>query len=396
MPASHRRQTVLLAMAIALMAGTAIGQDQAPAAASGQKLPSIVVTPAKTRTIVDRVVATGTIKAVEEVYVQPLVEGLQVKSLEADVGDVIEAGAVMARLNDDTLLLQRSQLVANLAKAEAAVAQSRAQLTEAEASQNEALRQFERTSRLAQSGTATTSQRDQAETALASAKARQITATQAIAVAEADMKVVESQMADIDLRLARTEIKAPVSGTVAARNARIGAIASGAGTPLFTIVRDGEIELVAEVPEDVVMRLKPGQPATIAAAGKSEPLKGSVRLVSPVVDATTRLGSVHIAIDDDAAARPGMFGNASVTISEVEAIALPLSAVTSDGSQSTVNLVENDVVKSVPVETGTQDGAYIQVTEGLSEGALVIAKAGVFVRDGEKINPVEDTGSVSN
>lgn len=396
MPASHRRQTVLFAMAIALMAGTAMSEENAPAARSEHRLPSIVVTPAKTRMIVDRVVATGTIQAVEEVYVQPLVEGLQVKSLEADVGDAVEAGAVMARLNDDTLLLQRSQLVANLAKAEAAVAQSRAQLTEAEASQNEAQRQFERTSRLAQSGTATTSQRDQAETALASAKARQITAKQAIAVAEADIKVVESQIDDIDLRLARTEIKAPVAGTVAARSARIGAIASGAGTPLFTIVRDGEIELVADVPEDVVMRLKPGQSAAISVAGKSEPLKGTVRLVSPVVDAATRLGSVHIAIDDDAAVRPGMFGNASVTISEVEDVALPLSSVTSDGTKSTVNLVEDGIVKVVPIQTGTQDGAYVQVTEGLEDGALVIAKAGVFVRDGEKINPVQDTGSVSN
>jgi HlyD family secretion protein len=49
-----------------------------------------------------------------------------------------------------------------------------------------------------------------------------------------------------------------------------------------------------------------------------------------------------------------------------------------------------------PVKTGIQDGAFIEVTEGLKEGDLVVAKAGVFVRDGDRINPVEDNSSVSN
>ncbi|KPF46449.1 efflux RND transporter periplasmic adaptor subunit [Rhizobium sp. G187] len=395
MPGFHRNKTMLLAAAVALAATTALAQDAAKPVAE-PRLPTIVVTPAKTRTIVDRILATGTIRPVEEVYVQPLVDGLQVKSLEADVGDTVAADAVMARLNDDTLLLQRSQLVANLAKAEAALAQYEAQVTEAEAGQNEAKRQFDRSTRLAEAGTVSTAQREQAESALASADARLITARQAIAVAQSDIKVVESQIADVDLRLARTEIKSPVSGTVSARSARIGAIGSGAGTPLFTIIRDGQIELVADVPEGAILRLKEGQKATITVAGSSTTLSGSIRLVSPVIDAETRLGSVHIAIDDDKAARAGMFGSASITISEEEAIALPLSAVTSEGNSSTVRLVDKDVVKVVTIEMGIQDGAYVQVTKGLEDGALVVAKAGVFVRDGDKINPVEDTGSVSN
>ena len=48
------------------------------------------------------------------------------------------------------------------------------------------------------------------------------------------------------------------------------------------------------------------------------------------------------------------------------------------------------------VKTGIQDGAFIQVTEGLAEGDKVVAKAGVFVRDGDRINPVDETSSVSN
>ena len=395
MPSFNRSRTVLATAAFLLSASVAFAQETA-ATTIEQNLPAIVVTTAKPRDLVDRVLAAGTIRATEEVYVQPQVEGLQIKSLEADVGDRVEAGSVVARLSDDTLLLQKSQLLANRAKAEAALAQFRAQATEAEANLREAQRQFDRAARLADAGSVSTSQRDQAETSLASATARAETANQSITVAEADIKVIDSQVADIDLRLARTEIKAPVSGTVSVRNARIGAIASGGGQPLFTIIRDGEIELVADVTESSILRLKEGQPAVVTVAGSAEPLSGSIRLVSPVVDPVTRLGSVHIAIDDDAAARAGMYGSAEIRVGEANSIALPLTAVTSNRNGSTVRVVENGTVRLVDIETGIQDGAFIQVTGGLQEGDKVVAKAGVFVREGDRIRPVDDDSSVSN
>ncbi|TPP11811.1 efflux RND transporter periplasmic adaptor subunit [Rhizobium glycinendophyticum] len=390
------RKAMFAASMLTLMASVAIAQETPAAPAKTPALPSIIVTPAKSRTLVDRIVATGTIKSVEDVYVQPQVEGLQIKSIEVDVGDTVSEGQVVARLNDDTLKLERSQQVANQAKAEAALAQYRAQVIEAEASLKEAQRQFDRATRLSSSGSVSASQREQAETTLASATAKVETAKQSIAVAEADIKVVESQIADIDLRLARTEIKSPVAGTVSERNARIGAIASGSASPLYTVIRDGQIELVADVTEADILRLKVGQPASISVAGSSAPITGSVRLISPVVDAVTRLGSVHIAIDDDAAARAGMYGSAAITIGQADDVALPLSAITSERNVTTVRLVTDGVVKMQPVKTGIQDGAFIEVTEGLKEGDLVVAKAGVFVRDGDRINPVEDTSSVSN
>ncbi|RKE83952.1 efflux RND transporter periplasmic adaptor subunit [Rhizobium sp. AG855] len=389
-------RAIMLASMLTLMASVAFAEEKPADAATAPALPSIVVTQAKSRDLVDRIVATGTIKAVEDVYIQPQVEGLQIKSLEADVGDTVAAGQVVARLNDDTLKLERSQQAANLAKAEASLAQSRAQVVEAEANLKEAQRQFDRASRLVTSGSASASQREQAETSLASAQTRVESAKQAIAVAQADIKVIETQISDIDLRLARTEIKSPVAGIISVRNARIGAIASGSASPLFTVIRDGQIELVADVTESDILRLKTDQEAVITVAGTKTPITGSIRLVSPVVDALTRMGSVHIAIDDDMAARAGMYGNAAITIGKADDIALPLSAITSERNVTTVRLVTDGVVKMQTVKTGIQDGPYIEVTEGLKEGDLVVAKAGVFVREGDRINPVEDTSSVSN
>lgn len=383
----------LLALSAALFPVAAAAQD---ASASSPSLPSIVVTEVTSRTLIDRIVATGTIKAVEEIYVQPQVEGLSIRSLEVDVGDRVAADAVVARLNDDTLLLQKSQLVATRAKAEASLAQYQVQLGDAKSGAAEAERQYKRALTLGKSGTLSTASIEQAETAATSAIAKVDSTVQAIAIAEADIKVVESQLADIDLKLARTDVKSPVAGLIAARNAKVGAISSGAGQPMFTIIRDGEIELVADVSETDILKMRVGQKASVKVAGGAATLDGSIRLISPVIDPQTRLGAVHIAIDDDQGARSGMYASAEIVIAEAQGIALPLSAVTTDKRGTTTRLVSDNVVKQVKIETGIQDGAFIEIRDGLKPGDVVVAKAGAFVRDGDRINPVRDETSAES
>ncbi len=117
-------------------------------------------------------------------------------------------------------------------------------------------------------------------------------------------------------------------------------------------------------------------------------IEGKVRLVSPTVDPVTRLGAVHIVIDDENGARAGMYGSAEIVIREANALALPLSAVTTGRTGSTARKVEDNVVKQVKIETGIQDGGFVQVVSGLHAGDMVVAKAGAFVRDGDKIAPV--------
>ncbi|TCV74595.1 HlyD family secretion protein [Neorhizobium sp. R1-B] len=376
------------AILLSLAAGSALSQEAQPAAASQPKLPSIVVTETVTKPLVDRIIATGTIKPVQEVYVQPLVEGLSIKMLNADIGDEVKADSVLATLNEDALLLEKSQLEANKAKAEAGLAQYKAQVIEAEANLADATRQRDRTKRLSQSGTSTVSQVEQAEALVEVRQAQLNAAKQSVAVGDSDIKVVEAQIEDIDLKLARTGVKAPVSGVVSARSAKVGAIASGTGEPLFTIIRDGAIELVADLSETDIQKIKVGQKALVSVAGGKTKIEGKVRLVSPTVDAATRLGAVHIVINDESGARAGMYASAEIVVTETSALALPLSAVITGRDGSSARKVEDNVVKQVKIETGIQDGGFVQVVSGLEAGDLVVAKAGAFVRDGDKIAPV--------
>ena len=384
------------AILLSLLAAPAALAEEPVVTAPKQNLPAIVITTAAMRKLTDKVVATGTVKAVEEVYVQPQVDGLSIRSLNADVGDKVQADSTLATLNEDALILQKSQMLATRAKGEASLAQLHAQLAEAHANAEEAELQRIRAVSMGAKGTMSTSSVEQANASAAANKARVGSAEQAIAVSEADLKVTDSQIADTDLKLARTGIKTPVAGTVASRNARVGAIANGSGDPLFTIIRDSQLELVVDVSESDITKIVIGQKALISLSGSREKLTGTVRLVAPIVDSISRLGAVHITINEGDKARAGMYGSAEIVIRQEEGVALPLTAVNSDEGGSSARKVENGTVKFVNVETGIQDGAYIEILKGLKAGEDVVAKAGAYVRDGDHITPVRDASQASN
>ncbi len=166
--------SLTMAAVAALMVATSLPvlAEETPAKPAMQAHPAIVVTPTTTRSLTDKAVTTGTIRAVDEVYIQPMVDGLSIRALNVDVGDRVEAGSTLAVLNDDALLLQKSQFEANKAKAEAGVAQYRAQVIEAEANLKDAVSQRDRLVRLGKNGTASTSQVEQAVAAADVAEAR--------------------------------------------------------------------------------------------------------------------------------------------------------------------------------------------------------------------------------
>lgn len=356
-----------------------------PAEAS---LPAIRVTDVQMRKLVDRVIVTGTVEAVEEAYVAPQVDGLRIETLKADVGDVVEAGAVLATLADDTLVLQKSQLQANRAKVEAVGSQLEAQLVEAQANEAEAIRQAERAERLVKSKAVAVGEAERLRATATASSARVNSAKQAITANNADLKVIDAQIDDVDLRLARTDIKTTVAGVISERTAKIGAIAAGAGNPLFTIIRDNAIELKGDVAEGDLLKLKPGQLVRMTVAGTSTVVEGKVRTIDPVINATTRLGTVKISISDSSVARIGMYASAEVIVSEREVLTLPLTSVTSEDGGMVVRKVVDGVVTMTKVTTGVQDGDFIEISEGLKAKDIVVEKAGAYVRNGDKVSPV--------
>lgn len=376
-----------LAAASLLLAPVA---GRAEEGAAAESLPAITVSQVRVRPLTDRVIASGLVDAVEEVAVQPLVEGQPIDELLADVGDTVERGQILARLSTSTLELQLAQLAASRAAAQAQIAQAQASVLQAATNAEEAERQAARDQELALAGTVPRAQADQSRAAAESARAAVHVAEQGVASARAQLELAEAQIENAELQLSRTEVEAPVAGLVVARNAQVGAIASAAGGPMFTIVRDNAMELRAEVAELDLLRLAPGQRAILSAAEGGEALSGTVRLVEPSIDPQTRLGTARVEIDDPTRVVRGMFLTAEVVVSEEETLAVPVTALASGAEGATAMRVAEGVVERVPVVPGIRDGAFVGIREGLAEGDLVVTKAAAFVRDGDRINPVPE------
>ena len=323
-------------------------------------LPAITVTTVTTRVVEDHILASGMIAAVEQVSVVPLIEGQPIETLAADVGDVVAAGQVLAKLSTATLTLQQSQLQATLAATQSNAA--------------EAKRTALRTAALLAQGAASNAANDQAQAALTAA--------------EAQVTSVQAQLDTVALQIARTEVKSPVSGLITARNAQIGALASAQGQPMFVLIRDGALELRADLSESDLPRVQAGQTATITLAAGASPLTGKVTLVEPSIDLATRLGRARITLDTSDQVRAGMFAEADILVTSRISVAVPVTAVGSEGLETTVMTVKDGVVHRTVITTGIRDGGWVEVLTGLVEGDQIVAKAGAFVTDGDKINPI--------
>lgn len=323
----------VLPLLAAMIAAPVFAQD-APA----QVYPSITVSTVSTQKLRDIIVASGLVGPVDQVSVVPMVQGQQVAELLADVGETVKAGQVIARLSSSAFSLQKTEL----------------------------------------------------ESALAAAKTANDTAL--IADLTEQLDTANKSLARAELTIARTDVKSPVAGEITARNAQLGAMPNG---PMFTIMRDGLLELRADVSESDLIKLQVGQTAELTIAGASSPLMGTVRLVEPTIDPATRLGRVRISFADSGAVRAGMFVEAAILVAERETLAVPVTAVGAYNGKATVMAIEKNIAGRKEVQTGIRMGGWIEIISGLSAGETVVTKAGAFVRQGDQINPVS-APAVSN
>ncbi|MGH2342042.1 efflux RND transporter periplasmic adaptor subunit [Segnochrobactraceae bacterium EtOH-i3] len=361
----------------------------ADAAAPAQpRPPSITVAPAASGTVIETAVVTGTLMPREEVLVIPEIDGISVQEILAEEGDRVTAGQVLARLSQDSLKIALTQNDAQIQKADAAIAQAETALPEYQANYEQAQKSFERARELNKSGVTSADVYEQRQALARAAFARLNASQEALRLAKADKALSLAQRDDLLLKLARTEIKAPTAGVISRRTARVGAVVGTASEPLFRIIEDGAIELEAAVPETVLARLAAGQPAEVLPAGRDAPVSGRVRLVSPEVNAASRLGRVRIALDSSDGLAIGAFGRARVETARRQGIVVPLSAILYGHGGTSVQVVKDGVVDSRPVSVALQSSGQALLTDGVTEGESVVVVSGTFLRDGDRVTPV--------
>ena len=371
----------LAPLAFALLLGAA-----APPPASGPGAPAVTVVRAVRGTIVDTAALTGTLVAREEVMVSPQDDGLALTEIRAEEGDHVAAGQILARLSRDVLDASLAQNAAQAARADAAAAQARSSILEAVANHTQADLALARTRDLFAKGDASREVLEQRQAAATGAAARQALAENALRASEADRQLAEAQRRELSVRLARTDIASPVAGIVSRRTARLGAVVSTNGDPLFRIIQDGVVELEADVPETLLARLHAGQKATVDAAAGARP--GHVRLVSPEVGRASRLGRVRVAVDDPTGLPVGGFARATVELARHDGVLAPLSAVLFQPDGAVVQVVRDGVVETRRVTVGLRDATRAELS-GIAEGEAVVAVSGTFIRGGDRVSAIE-------
>src|SRR5690606_7568038 len=361
--ASRFIRIVVLALALPMgPAGTATAQ--AADAAEQSELPVVTLATARQDWIEARVPVPGSLVARQEVQIHALVSGHEITTIDAEGGDRVEEGQVLARLSEDVLAAQLAQAEAEYQRALAGVSQAESQIASAEATLTQAVAALERTRSLRKSGNASQAVLDQAIATEASARAASASASDGLGVARAALALAEAARSIAQLNLDHARITAPVDGVVVARTARLGAIPGGGGDPLFTLIAGGEVELEADVIETALTQLKPGDPAEIEVAGLGK-VAGKMRLVPAAVDPVTRLGQARIALDPDPRLRPGLFASGWIITERRQALTLPSSAILADASGERVQVVKDGRIESRPVRAGLLSQGRREILEGV-------------------------------
>jgi len=355
---------IALAIVLALVAVVWAMNPSTPAPPSGataageESLPLVTVMKPSFRSVTATVSFTGTISARHDMPIGADGEGGRITAVYVEAGDKVRRGQILARLDQSVIQPQVNRLAASLEEARA-----QASLSEAE---------YQRAKGVESAGALSSEEIERRRAAAVTDDAR--------------VNVAAAQLAEVDARLDRTEIRAPAEGVVLTRNAEVGQNAVPGGEPLFRLASGAEIEMRGQIAEQDLARVHIGQPATVFVTGIAEPFNGRVRLLGAVIDPDTRLGEIRIALEPHPSLRPGAFARGQVSVSEAQRAVLPQTAVLADQKGNYVLIVNAEQQaerRDVRVADTIAEG--IVIGEGLQGDERVISTAGGFLRAGEKV-----------
>lgn len=310
-----RRIWLWLLLAAGLGAGAYFMFGQPPAAQT-----VYTTEPAVRGNLTVTVTATGTLQPRNQVDVSSELSGI-LRSVLVDDNDTVRAGQVIAELDTVTLTAQVERSRAALASARARVAQSEATIAETN-------RTFDRTQSL-------TARQYASEGALDIARANQARAAASRESAQADVRVAEAELKQIETNLAKTKLYSPIDGLVLKRSAEPGqTVASSFQAPvLFTLADDlRRMELQVDVDEADIGKVRAGQRAEFTVAAYQErrfPAEiTSVRFASATINGVVTYKAILSAANDDLALRPGMTATAEIVVATItDAVLVPNAAL---------------------------------------------------------------------
>lgn len=306
-----------------------------------------------------RLPANGSITAWQEAIIGSEANGLRLVSVNANVGDKVAKGQVLASFATEQL--------------GAEVAQAQASLLEAQANAQDAAINADKARTLQASGALSEQQINQYTTLDKSAKAR--------------LEVAQAALAVQQVRLKQTAVLAPDSGVISSRSATLGAVV-GNGVELFKMIRGGRLEWRAEVTSTEMAGIKPGTQVMVTAASGAQ-VVGKTRMIAPTVDSTSRNGLVYVDLPFHANIKAGMYAKGEFVLGTSNVLSLPQQAlVLRDGFTYAMRLEPGNKISQVKLQTGRRAGDAVEILQGAKVGEQFVASGAAFLADGDTVKVV--------
>nr|WP_294900772.1 efflux RND transporter periplasmic adaptor subunit [uncultured Pedobacter sp.] len=303
---------------------------------------TIVVTGviAKTEPFSDEVNVSGSIEANEQIEVHSEVSGV-IKSINFKEGTFVNKGSLLLKIDDSELQAQYAQALTKQKLSKEVADRARKLL------KSEAISQEEYDN------------------------------------AEADLKSLQAQTQLVKAQLAKTEIRAPFSGTIGLRSVSNGAYVTPTQT-IANLVSVNPVKISFSVPEKYSKMVSNGSKINFTVAGTSKLFEATVYAKEPAVDVNTRTLVIRALADNsDNYLIPGTFANVNIALKSIkDAILIPSVAVTPILNGKQVYVVKNGKAQPVTIISDVRTADKLLVTSGISKGDTVITSGIMALKPG--------------
>lgn len=320
--------------------------------------------------------ASGTLKGIEEVPYTATSSG-EIVVINAKNGDNVSAGQVIVSIDNQTA---RS----NVRSAASNVNTASSNINSAAAALEEARINYEKYSMLYNKRLVTETDYLKAKTNYDAARANLNASRNSLTSARAELDTANDTNR-------KSVIKTNTTGTISNMNLELHQQTS-AGSALFTVVNESEMQLEVGVSPEVINKIHVGTQAKVKVDElQGEELVGTVYEVSAAASSATRQFTVKIKIPNpDRRLKSGMYGTASIDTGAENGIIIPKKAIVVRGVEQVVYIVQNGKALAIPIKVTNQNQDYAAVTgNGLTSGVELIVDGQNVVQSNEAVRKVQ-------
>jgi RND family efflux transporter MFP subunit len=388
-----------LALVVLIGATTAAGcmkADPAQAGGADRQARQVTTVPVKRDAVRRSVDVVGTLTAVDQVTVSSEADGT-VRAILADLGDRVQAGQVLVRLDNERQQYTSQQQQAALARTLAQYGATDPQhlpepdntpdVRRASAELVQARSAFERAKELLKRELVSQQTFDDAQAEMQSKQAGYEVSMQNSRNLRASIQASEAAMKLADRQLRDTEIRAPFDGYVERRLINLGELVREQ-MPVMAIVRLDPLKVTAEIPERMAPWIDNGRPVEMHVdAYPTRTFTGKVTRISPAVNTGTRAFPFEAIVpNSDGVLKPGTFARVHVESGKVdEVLTLPFAALQYRYGVNRAFVVSGDRLEMRELQVGERLGDRIEVTSGVKPGELVVVSDVETLNGGELV-----------